>query len=303
MMRKKFLFGLLCLLVCLICMHGCRACFFKDVETQGLVYTLINNGTEYEVSGEKSTTPNIVIPKTYKGIPVTTIAEDAFCFNKNIVSVQLPESIITIKDFAFNFTKLKTITVPKSVKTIGSNAFSQSTFETIIFEEGSSLISLGSSAFRFCDNLEEIMLPNGVIKIESDLFQHCENLKKVYFSSNVTYIGSHAFDDCKSLKEMILPSKITYIGEFAFSKCMALKTITIPSSVIEIGRGAFANAGFDTIVFSKTSGWKELPYFYEEKGDESLFNWKSIMVNNSSNNALYMTSSGLGYYSRIKRFD
>lgn len=272
----------------------CSTCSFKNVGTHGLTYTLINNETEYEVSGRSLAVSTVIIPKTFKGIPVTTIAKNAFANNANITSVQLPESIITIKDFAFNFTKINTITIPKSVKTIGSNAFSQSIFKSIIFEEKSSLVSLGTMAFRYCDELEEITLPNGVVKIESQLFQHCEKLKKIYFSDNITSIESHAFDDCILLKEISLPSKLTYIGDFAFQNCETLTTITIPKSVNEIGVGAFADAGFNTIIFTLTSGWKQL--------NASSTNWNSVSVSNSNNNALYMTSSGLGYYNRIKRF-
>ncbi len=88
--------------------------------------------------GESDT---IEIPKEINGVPVTQIGDDAFNANKSdgqntdVVSVSLPESLRTIGSNAFaGCDELLDIIIPKSVTGIGSNAFNGATKVTLLFE-------------------------------------------------------------------------------------------------------------------------------------------------------------------------
>ena len=52
--------------------------------------------------------------------------------------------------------------------------------------------TIGEDAFRLCDNLSTVVIPNSVVQIERGAFCDCENLKNVRFSSNLTRIKKEA---------------------------------------------------------------------------------------------------------------
>lgn len=64
----------------------------------------------YEVIGAKNepNIPDIVIPKTHNGKPVTSIGDCAFAFCKNLKSITIPNSIKSIGYSAFyDYSNLK----------------------------------------------------------------------------------------------------------------------------------------------------------------------------------------------------
>lgn len=104
--------------------------------TEGLEYTLSDDGTYYLFSGiGTATDSNIVIASTYKGLPVTEIkggsidygyADSAFGYCVQLTSIVIPDSVIAIGEYAFAYCiSLTNITMPNSVTSIGEYAFSQ----------------------------------------------------------------------------------------------------------------------------------------------------------------------------------
>ena len=70
-------------------------------------------------------------------------------------------------------------------------------------------------------------------------FSYCEDLEKVVVNEGVTEISDSAFSGCSKLTSLTLPSTLKYIGEYTFSNC-GLKELTLPASVEEIGTYAFS---------------------------------------------------------------
>ena len=99
--------------------------------------------------------------------------------------------------------------------------------------------SIGENAFRLCNDLSSVVIPNSVIQIEKWAFCDSENLKIVSFSTNLTRIKKEAFNGYKKLSEIILPEKLSIIDVGAFAYCESLKSLVIPQNVISIGVGAF----------------------------------------------------------------
>lgn len=56
-----------------------------DFFGKGLVYSVKNN--EYSVTGYKGTDTDVVIPRTYRGYPVTSIGKEAFSSCSSLTSV------------------------------------------------------------------------------------------------------------------------------------------------------------------------------------------------------------------------
>ena len=80
---------------------------------------------------------------------LTTIGFGTFFQASALTSITIPASVTSIGDYAFyQASALTSITIPASVTSIGEQAFrSASALTTVTFEEGSSLISISSSAF------------------------------------------------------------------------------------------------------------------------------------------------------------
>ena len=103
--------------------------------------------------------------------------------------------------------------------------------------------SIGSSAFKECDNLTSIVIPKGVTSIGSFAFMDCTGMASVGMPASVTSIGHHAFWGCYKLKNIEIPVSVTSIGKYAFYGCSRFADINIPANVTSIGVYAFRGCG------------------------------------------------------------
>lgn len=101
------------------------------------------------------------------------------------------------------------------------------------------ITTIGEGAFRMCDKLTSITIPDGVKTIGERAFGECKSLKTVNIPNGVTTIGEYAFKDCTSLININLPDGISTIAMETFFGCTSLKSITIPDSVTYIAYYAF----------------------------------------------------------------
>ena len=132
------------------------------------------------------------------------------------------------------------ITIPKSVTAIGSEAF----FGRIDLTGVSipdSVTEIGSYAFGNCISLISMKIPDSVTYIDNYAFAGCANLASITIPSNVAFIGIGAFEGCKKLSSITLPDSITEISNYTFFGCTNLTSIAIPSGVANIGSYSFYN--------------------------------------------------------------
>ena len=106
--------------------------------------------------------------------------------------------------------------------------------------EGVAVKSIGESAFRGCEALTSVTIPNSVTNIGESAFYLCEALTSMTIPNSVTSIGERTFYLCEALTSVTIPNSVTNIGQRAFSGCKALTSITIPNSVTNIGKSAFS---------------------------------------------------------------
>lgn len=105
-------------------------------------------------------------------------------------------------------------------------------------------------AFLGCVKLENVLLPDRLIKVGDNAFRDCISLKRVALPDSVESIGESAFYNCEALADVVFPKSLTVIGRLAFSSCTSLTEIVIPSGVSEIGIGVFMDcSGLKRIVF------------------------------------------------------
>ncbi len=167
----------------------------QDTEpTNGLIYTLNDDGETYSVTGysESDLPSEIVIPANYKGISVTAVGNNAFSSQNNLKKITVCNGVQKIGDYAFqSCSNLAEVKLPDTVTEIGVGAFTSCIFSE--FKLPNNLTVISRRAFQQCDNLESIIIPDSVTKIDNWAFFNCKSLKSAIIGSGVTEIGMNAF--------------------------------------------------------------------------------------------------------------
>ena len=210
------------------------------VTSEGLQYTLTESKDAYVLAGIGTCTDtDIVIPAEYNGLPVTEIGEEAFCANKEIRSVVMPDTITVIHDNAFDRTiNMVSIKLSTNLVSIGREAFWRCDSLTSL-DIPDSVTTIKYAAFGQCESLVSVHLPAGLTSISSGMLCYAYNLEEIEIPQGVTEISANAFSTCKKLKEVVIPDTVTVIGGSAFDDCVGLEQITFGSAVTEIGKEAF----------------------------------------------------------------
>ena len=205
--------------------------------TEGLMFSTYY--TNYvSVTGYNGNADNVVIPKTYRGIPVKEIKDSAFSYQTRLKSITLPDSVTSIGNDAFyGCSGLTSIFVDKRNTKYHSagNCLIETATKTLILGCKTSVIptdgsvtSIGNYAFYDCTGLTSITIPDSVTHIGDYAFSYCTGLTSVIIGNNVTSIGGGAFRDCTGLTSITIPDSVTSIGFSAFRGCSSLESITIP---------------------------------------------------------------------------
>ncbi|MBQ5926759.1 MAG: leucine-rich repeat domain-containing protein, partial [Clostridia bacterium] len=117
---------------------------------------------------------------------------------------ELPSYITTMAKKAFYSCKnLKSIQIPSGWTSLG-----------------------GEMIFSFCQGLEEVILPDGMMEIPSDTFMGCSALKRLNEPNSLKKIGDRAFSYCINLEAFAFSGELEEIGDGAFDGCETLKEIT-----------------------------------------------------------------------------
>lgn len=254
-MKRKKILGLLLCLFCALFALTLSACGDNTqnnpeqnggtqtpAASEGLQYTLLGDKTYYAVTGRgMCTDTDIIIPSTYEGLPVKSIADYSF------------------KDF----TLLTSIVIPNSVTSVGYAAFSGCSGLTSI-----TLPFVGAQAEVIGDDTQ---YPLGYI-FGTESFRGGESTDQDVYFSGFTTTGRTVVTYYlpASLKQIRVTGRIISYG--AFSSCKRLTSVTIEKSVKSIGDYAFYNCSQLNSVFytgSKTE-WNDIAVgFY----NYDLSNW------------------------------
>lgn len=186
------------------------------------------------------------------GKSVETIGENVFLNSDSLTSITVDEEnpYFMVEDgVLYSKDKRELLYCPKNfsgiyrvaeeVKRIGKSAFRNCNQLTeIVLPEGLEVI--GDTAFYGCTQLKQISLPKSVSQIGAYAYKGCP-LQGTLDLMNIKDIGEGAFEGCTGLTSVVLPENLLRIEASLFQGCTGLTVVNIPQCVTAIGTSAFAS--------------------------------------------------------------
>lgn len=274
--------------------------FLLDVDSDVTSLT-VRDGTRYIATGafENSAVTEISLPDSIERIDSDTFSAtpyyaDESNWEQGVLYIgqylieaamdfpslyEVREGTLGIADSAFCGTPLICVTLPESLRFIGSNAFSGCSDLLLIHNHSALRPSIGSTEHGCVAQYAVLLLDkdgntqaaqDGCVYTDDFLFSQRDGVYylRAYFGSEETVtlpsdvngasyalegvhrvknvivpagigIGDSAFYGCTSLESITLPDDLTSIGSLAFCGCSALTEITLPDGVSRIGTSAF----------------------------------------------------------------
>lgn len=283
------------------------------------------NGTKYSYLG---TVDKIVI-----GNGITVIGEDAFAKFNGVGSVEISDTVTTIKGNAFN--DLKSITIPKTVRTVETDAFygvgkvvvegDMNNFQYGALGYGVQEVQLKGSAETLGLALAEVQdrdylsvtitkdnnrcrIANGCL-VSSDgktVYYHISDSNKVTIPDTAVTIKSAAFYN-QGIEEVKLGKNVKTIEPYAFAENPVSK-LTTNSKLKKIGRCAFMGTDLKKVTLKSSVAMS--PKAFDQKviltSTKSLKSAKTVMTSatfkkNKINAKFAKLTGAKGYQVQIKK--
>lgn len=157
-------------------------------------------------------------------------------FADNLVKFVLVSLYDTNQDGEISYKEASSVSVLPS-KLFGSYSKGIKSFQELQFFTG--LTEIPHEAFKNCESMESVIIPEGVTCIGSYAFGWCYSLRNVKLPSTLKTISEYGLF-ATNIEELILPENLETLGRSALSSTQ-LRTIRIPDSVTSIGKGVLRN--------------------------------------------------------------
>ena len=157
-------------------------------------------------------------------------------------------TVTSIDDWTFLFSQITSVTIPKTIKKIGSGAFRwcnklQGVYISDL--EAWCNISFTKDQDNECHISEMDGVTSNPLSAGRNLYLLGVKITDLLIPPSITGIGTATFSGLK-VNSIVIPESVTSIGEFAFSRS-DIGTIEIPDNVSQIGDFAFSQSRIGTI--------------------------------------------------------
>ncbi len=198
---------------------------------------------------------NSVKTRALKGCEsLTTIAtykDDYSSLKKEEGVFNLPNSLkstnasSTMEDsYAFQNTAATKVVIGNNLKNIGKYCFSEmKELKEVVLAEKGQLNTIMGNAFQNDRKLEKINLVNSITSIGASAFKNCEKLQNLDLqNTQITSINSETMYNCQSLESIVIPTSVTNIKKHAFYNTLTLQKVYIPKEVGTVQEDSFCTA-------------------------------------------------------------
>lgn len=217
---------LIVLIVSIVPLHALCADYFT---VNGINYQVISSSAKTVRVGWHITNGTSV---SYQNSP-TALSNTSMTGSVEIPSVVGGYTVVEVDSHAFSGTKLTSIVLPSSVKTIKSSAFGSTSSLKEIFIPNS-VTKIEGSAFSGCSGLYEIYIPESITALNGSTFRNCKNLTIVHFSESLEKLGTYDFYGCTSLKSIVFPTSLKSFYGYNFEST-GFQQLDLPNSLTWIG--------------------------------------------------------------------
>lgn len=245
--------------------------------------------------------PNRTLESVTMPLSVTSIGELAFRYCTELKDINLHDGITHIGERAFIYTGLTEITIPKGLTELSKQVFDSTPIKSIIIPDNIKIIR--ERAFCLCDNLETIVIGDGVTDIELCAFETWRPATvSVTLGKNVTTMGDNVFDGCTGtltitgnipytpssyyncngwlygadFTEIVVADSVETIPDNAFNfPYNSLQKVSIGTGVKSIGKNIFANA-IPEIHIKDINTWLQIEHI------DAILNGTDLYINGQS---------------------
>ncbi len=203
--------------------------------------------------------------------PLTTIKQYAFRFT-DLQTITLPETMTTIDDYAFWGTPLIKITIPGNVTYVGYDAFqSCEKLTSVTFEPNANKIPLkirrqynnDYSYNAFADS------PLTTINLNRDIDDGSATLQAAdTYYNGLFYYKGYKTRNATATAKVTIGNQVTTINNYMFC-CLPIEEITIPGTVNTIGNSAFNTCEkLTSVTFEPSASGTPLVMGYDDYLDD-----------------------------------
>ena len=193
----------------------------------------------------------LTIPEGVTSIGDTEKAAYTFANCKNLTTVTISGTVKTLANMAFNgCTSLETVNLAEGLESLGSEGMGKAFMgcsSLVNITIPSSVKEIGSKTFYGCSSLKSIEIPEGVEKLGNQTFYNCKALTDVELPESLTSLGEpgdnfikQIFYGCTSLESIDIPENVTYICDSAFQGCTGLKSVVLRSGITTLPANLFS---------------------------------------------------------------
>ena len=202
----------------------------------------------WALEGYEGNQVDLVIPEDIEGKPVVLIAARAFEGNRSVESIDVPESVTFIGNYAFaSCPELQRACIRARIEALNLGTFWNCTALTDV-QLPDSLKSLNDGVFRSCPSLPSVDVPKTVTFIGDSVFRECTGLTSAILDGQIQTIERSAYRGCTNLASVAISTTLTYLGTRVFQDCPALESVTLLGEHPEATLTAFRNHGFTYLV-------------------------------------------------------
>lgn len=217
---------------------------------EGLSYSVLADGTAKITRYYKKNIESYTVPEFINGRAVSAVGEYAFSECDRLKSVTLPDSVKQISAKAFLYTPFyeKSDNYVDGALYAGNHLIKVKTNKQGVFAVRENTTSIAEEALYNCVNLRGVTLPDSLTAIDERAFSNCKNITEFNIPESVDYIGTGAFASCESITSITLPYAVKNIAYALFVGCTSLEDIKYADDLKSIGAYAFQKTKIKTAV-------------------------------------------------------